>query len=124
MPVMGIVYAPALDRLFWCAGIGLRLKCSVISAAKLKYVSRLQAVGLRSLARLIEIKLPMIGCKPRVLATLLRLGHLKFCLIAAGEADAIRVMVQQWSGIQRRQMLLASCGWACFNREWTSAWLW
>ena len=75
VPVMGIVYAPALDRLFLVRRMRVRLKCSAMSAARLKYGSRLQTVGLRSLACLIEIKLPMIGCKPRVLATLLQSGH-------------------------------------------------
>ena len=76
VPVMGIVYAPALDRLFLVRRMRVRLKCSVMFAARLKFGSRLQTVGLRSLACLIEIKLPMIGCKPMVFAIPLQLVHL------------------------------------------------
>ena len=43
VPVMGIVYAPALDRLFLVRKMRVRLKCSVISAARLKFESRLQS---------------------------------------------------------------------------------
>ena len=76
VPVMGIVYAPALDRLFLVRRMRVRLKCSVMSAARFKFGSRLQTGGLRSLACLIEIKLPMIGCKLGAFATPSQLGHL------------------------------------------------
>ena len=99
---MGIVYAPALDRLFGAQDAGAFENAVIFAASGSR---KPPADGLmRSRARPIEIKLPMIGCKPMVLAILLHLV-IKFCLITAGEADAYPHLVLQWSGIQQRQML-------------------
>ena len=44
VPVMGVVYAPALDHFFLVLRMQVRLKCAVIFAARLKSGSRLQTV--------------------------------------------------------------------------------
>jgi 3'(2'), 5'-bisphosphate nucleotidase len=95
-PVAGVIFAPAIDRLFWSENevgafeadvSGMRL--GTMSKRRLR-TAPLPGAGLRVVASRSHLD-PETGAwmKARSVASLVSAGSsLKFCLVAAGEADA------------------------------------
>ncbi|MDP9139006.1 MAG: 3'(2'),5'-bisphosphate nucleotidase CysQ [Pseudomonadota bacterium] len=95
-PVLGVVFAPAIKRLFWASAEAgafaaeVALDDPVTQTAKVSLRARkVPATGLRVLVSRSHADAETEAwCKSRDIATRLAAGSsLKFCLIASGEAD-------------------------------------